>query len=484
MTACAASIHEWFRPSASLPAQSSVQQTIQPSTIQPSTIAAANAPPVNTILRLHEVFENFQAEIRKMEAMPTCQKSAANILANSCQFFDMKDHPNEVKDTEDALDISRKLFAVRMTNCELVSARQSMPSACRPLLDVDGEVAISEARLYMQDCLEGIAEAGTNPWTTYNSMKTNGLILCQSMRHAMDKDDDTRTFKTMMALMKDMNLNVAINAEEFEKVKETFKGFSNQTQEFYIHIRKENQELKEMMKSSVEGLRDNMTVIGAELQAITTSMSEVKTNFGAYSNEVAKIVDDASSLNTTMHSEIAVILDIIREDMGDARDAFEYLLELNMADLHKLVYNATDSVMVANQAVANISEAMIALSSGMDAPLKKLVDLNVQADTLHEKQQGLADEIDTTADLVKQDLGEIHELVKCLSKSIQSLTNFLQGKAKAAGFWLAGFAFYAYPVARMTSNAVLTVTPFAPNVMASFAGVATGMGKFSCTMTS
>lgn len=196
-----------------------------------------------------------QETLASVATMPSCRKLAAEVLLGSCETF--KDLRGAQQYTGDEfLESFQQLYAIRATNCEHLDANDVLPNICRPLLETDyhGDPPIPG----IKKCLEALNSGKHNQWTTYNNIKTEGLLMCHAVRTQADKDDTIALYKILASLIGDVNSVVILQKDELEALHKSLLDINGQTREFQDLLRRDNREIKAEMKGFSVELKGRM----------------------------------------------------------------------------------------------------------------------------------------------------------------------------------------------------------------------------------
>lgn len=218
-------------------------------------------PPQVPQRSIMETLASVEQTIKNVENMPSCNQIAAKHLLHSCETFqDRRDGTSADKH----LEAYQQLFAIRTTGCEMAHAHHDMPYICQPLLDPDLRGMPTDQNI--QNCLHALASQGTNHWTTYNRIKSDGLIMCHGLRAQADKDDQIHLARILFSTTADINAALNMQKDEFESVTSLISGVGRSLVGFRDAMHRDNQEIKGSLKVFSEELKGSMTDINEVCQ--------------------------------------------------------------------------------------------------------------------------------------------------------------------------------------------------------------------------
>ncbi|SMQ49641.1 unnamed protein product [Zymoseptoria tritici ST99CH_3D7] len=376
-----------------------------------------NPPPQAVIepnITFSEAMANVQHHIHNIERMPSCKKLASKHLVHSCQSYNgQSDHS-----TDEALDTFQKLFAIRMTYCELSDAQQEMPGVCQPLLAPG--VGVHVPKKLLEDCL-GDLFVGSSQWTTYTSIKTNGLVMCLSMRSEADKEESLEFYRALQNTMFSFGQALVVHKDDLGSLKADFHNLSSGMRDFYNDLHTDNEVMKSEMRASWYSLQDDMQDINSHVESLKDTMAAANAGFQDYSSHVGAVIEQTTSLSAQSTVQHAAELENIRHDFEQFRERFGFQNQQLLDDFHSKVFAAFQSVDVANDRTSDLASRLGEIYVGLDAPLTKIGILNTQADNLVLTQQDLSDNIVELKTVSQSTL----EQMQTVESSVRDMAGFL-----------------------------------------------------------
>ncbi|KAK2754279.1 hypothetical protein FQN54_007159 [Arachnomyces sp. PD_36] len=155
------------------------------------------------------VFSQALQLLESLNSSPSCNRIAASRLLTSCQSIKGGSEEGR-KDTAEALDFVKSLYAARLAVCELTGAGATLPTDCSPVttsprgykqaLNSHQDVlALEEDRVpppRLERCLKSL-ESRPQWWTSYSNSRQNAVVMCQAARIEIDKEELLSLHKTL-----------------------------------------------------------------------------------------------------------------------------------------------------------------------------------------------------------------------------------------------------------------------------------------------
>ncbi|KAI5369358.1 Putative nuclear fusion protein Kar5 [Septoria linicola] len=405
--------------------------------------AAASAPELSTSHSDHNVtltraMAQVQVTIDNIQKLPDCKRHAARGLVESCMAYDGSNAQSQ-RSTDAELDLYQKLFAIRMSHCELKDAAQALPSSCNAAMAPSSRDQVNEHQI--QVCLDALYQ-DTNPWTTYTSMKTNGLIMCHAMRVEQDKDEQLHLFRILVGTTSDISKALQVNRDELDSLVAVFRNLSGGMRDFYQELHEDNQDIKASIKRSWDAVRKDVSGVSGDVQALLRFMNEANSNLQTYTSQVDEAFSQAQNLSSQMGAQWSADLVKIQDSFDDARAAYQYQLELTAADVHQRVFAITNSMETANDLSGELLDKLSNLNNGFDAPMEKLGEISIHADYVKDVQHTMLTDIYEISNVTFENMQAVNEHAASLNIWLGGITSFAQGFF--ATTWPAMVTFFAW----------------------------------------
>ena len=337
---------------------------------------------------------NVQQIIKDIKDDSPCKRRAAMSLVDSCVKYDFQDPANS-RSTDVELEDFQKIYTIRMTSCELEDAAQSMPSACNAALNAPSEVLKGTSQITI--CLDALYQEN-NPWTTYQSMKTDALIMCHAMRAEQDKDEQLHFFQVLMSSASNITEAMKNRDETLDQLFDSFSDVKDEMRDFHFELHKDNRDIKAAIKESWNSIRQDMSGVSGDIRGLLASMGEANENLHAYTSQVDDALSHAKDLSTQMDGQFATSLVKIQAGLEEARDAYQFQLELTLTKAHQQIFAITNSVEAADGLVNGALGKLSLLNVEIDVPLEKVGEIAIQAEYVRDAQDAMLTQFEEKVD--------------------------------------------------------------------------------------
>ncbi|KAG0082845.1 hypothetical protein BGZ92_011309 [Podila epicladia] len=183
---------------------------------------------------------------------PDCFKKAAQALRQGCRGIDL-DEDEKTK------------YAIRLTACEIATANMPVPVECRDISEVkDPSSSYTNSESYeISRCVQSLGRV-PQLWTSYSGYFREVKVMCLAVQYSLENDE-------LRSLQRNLTRN---HADQIALLRA-------QRQELLETHRVEMAQLKE--------LQDLHSKMGAQVNAILTSASQVRDTFASILKDISII---------------------------------------------------------------------------------------------------------------------------------------------------------------------------------------------------
>jgi len=190
---------------------------------RPSEYEKINARTAETISGLSETKLALLGIVKNAQQLPSCQKVATAALMHSCSTLDgsFQDDPAASSPSVDMhVSGASKIYAARLSICELLEAGTSFLPACESFVPIDrttnkrvmaGHIPDNgfdkPTELYpnydevtteqLDGCVSALRQE-PQTWTSYSNSKQNAVFICHALGDELRKDETIRIYETLV----------------------------------------------------------------------------------------------------------------------------------------------------------------------------------------------------------------------------------------------------------------------------------------------
>lgn len=372
-------------------------------------------------ITLADSLAQVQGILANIEKEPTCKRLAAKNLVHACSTYDGR---GSTAATDEVLELHQKHFAIRMTECELGDAKQSMPKSCGPLL---ASPATKEPQRYVNQCLSDLYDQGSNSWTSFNAVKSNAHIMCSAMRSQHDKDEQIKFLELLLEANKNLNHAMDYHGEQANTMRQQFHEITVNVKEFHSQMHEDNEVLKQAVKESWDKLQQNMTTMGSDLEGLLQTVI----NTAKHVNEHAEETELALARFETMRANS----DSWNEDFARWRTEAEvaqaqrkYQMQQELDMLSTAVGQVTRSVETANGLTSTLAAEIDSIDFRLNSVMTNVQSLDEGSDVLVNKQRDTLermDDLQSKSEAALESVEATLEKMGTLKTIVESITAIL-----------------------------------------------------------
>ncbi|CAK3900572.1 Hypothetical predicted protein [Lecanosticta acicola] len=319
-------------------------------------------------ITLPESIIEVQKILSEIDTRPPCQRMAYKRHAQLCRSFDAT-QSGTFRRAEEVV-MAQNIFAIRMTQCQLEQAEQTLPDVCSPILEL--AVDHSMPSNHVKACLNGIWREGGNPWTTYTQEKQNGLVVCQAMRPDMDKAEHTRFFGLLLAAYGDLNQVMHQHKDDFQALQKNFRAVQESMSSFNEGLRQDHEELRAAVQKSVEEVSGKLGDTNIAVEDIVRRISHAKDHLAAHDAAVKTALQRATDLS----KDVSVINDDamagLQIDLEEMRNKYIFDQKQMLDELTQQFLKVSNSVELANDWSGQVRSNLQLLSTDLDISVHKV----------------------------------------------------------------------------------------------------------------
>ncbi|KAF2208821.1 hypothetical protein CERZMDRAFT_87412 [Cercospora zeae-maydis SCOH1-5] len=329
---------------------------------------------------LSNAFAQVKATLDSIRNLPHCKQAAIKDLVRSCDSFDSAG-PQTPRSTQGELDLYQQQFAIRMSHCELETARQPSPSVCEPIV-IDGSTASAPQTT---SCVEALYQTN-NMWTTYESMKSRGVVLCYAMRAEQDKQEKLELLMFLIEKTSDIGSALETSQYDLERLSETLRDVERSTRTFYDEMNASTQDIQSEMRKSFDAIRKDTSGVAGLVQSLSSSMGQAKQKLENYANRVDGLFNQVQAVGAQMDGEWSKRLAGLQAQSEEVRNLYQHQLELILTSLSQSVYAITKDVDIAASITGDMLNKFSTLDDRLSISSRKAGDLLVQIDDVRDAQ--------------------------------------------------------------------------------------------------
>jgi hypothetical protein len=383
-------------------------------------------------------------EIVNIDRMPTCSRIAAKDLADSCIAFDGT-RTTASRGTDVVLEEFRNIFALRRTWCEFEAAAQRLPGSCDVLLSEGTPARV--VQMYMQSCLSDLTY-DSNHWSTFQSMKQDGLILCSAMRAEKDKDEALQFYKILAQSVLNVNDALEHHRDSFNKLRMEFKEVCNGISAFHRELHDGQKAIRADILKTSEDAQKHLSDINGGVQDLSLELGHITRSFQDFLHDIdSAFRQQSQALSAHADDRGQAALDTFQDTLLAYRDKVEYELEVLSSRYHNKVNTMTDSVDVANDLTSQLNIKLGIFADGLDFEMARIGQLKRETSDFQEKQQRTFVEIQFISNQTVETLNVINEQTSHFQNSLGPITTSIEIFASLFGrTWLFVTAFAGWSV--------------------------------------
>ncbi|KAG4305254.1 hypothetical protein PORY_001424 [Pneumocystis oryctolagi] len=373
---------------------------------------------------------------------PSCFRSSISSLISMCEKLDSDLHENE-----------KLAFAVKLTLCELDTARVEVPKICR-----------------QEDFKQCVKELEMRPqwWTSYSGYFRDVTRMCFFARTEVEKDQLLALHRNLtyaqMGLLRNLKLemdDIDLRMYEKYKMERLWQQFQEDMENGMLLMRNEIKEMEKManvlLSSFYTSINVSLEEINKKINSVTTNLDNVVSKiekagshaeerikgFSSFTNELLTTTGNVVSKNFQVIKEInnklANIEDIVTDlivkklnkislsldlSFGSAETLSDKILSMSMVigDLSKTLKNLTFSHNDLFSSLSSIEALQLKVGNGSLSTIKSISNL------VNERMDNL--------------LGQIHELKDATKNAENHIYSWIFSKIPFAFTYLIFFLFF------------------------------------------
>lgn len=247
--------------------------------------------------------------MNEVEKLPSCQKSAAQSLLNACSEIDHASSMATGEGIDVMLEASKSVYAARLAICELGDADLFIPATCAHLKPMDAAQKHDGLRFViyntfgksnphktqndqagLQQCLSSLS---SNPimWTSYSNARQNAVMMCHSMRAALDKGKYRPSFTRRFSLTYPSDDQLKTNKIVSNVIMEAMSVMTDTTENLQVVLNQWN-EMRGGMKAFHLALNSDM-----EMQnRISQQWAQLELNIQSLGRDASKVREVSDAL--------------------------------------------------------------------------------------------------------------------------------------------------------------------------------------------
>ncbi|KAK4539907.1 hypothetical protein LTR36_009949 [Oleoguttula mirabilis] len=348
--------------------------------------------PTNTIIE-HSLSDSMRAtlkNLRDLETSPSCNKVATAALIHSCSTLDGSVTPND-NEIRRGIDMivqeEINVYAARLAVCELQSAQASVPQACSAFVPTVKTVrktawagyftsnGPSKPRLVypdydeiteqgLQRCLNALHSNGlAQGWTSFSNCRTNAILMCNSMRGEIERDHDIHLHKVLATTTDEVVGALLRSKEDWAEFQAGFSELATNMREAHLELLQDNEQRLEAVRrfwaewqaELQAGLQDISTGVHGIQSDVDQARDSIRSNYQhlseAFQQTSERVTDLTVQLGEGMHA--------VSEETVALGQLTQYVSELIQQGIVMGIYNATQSLEIANQMAIGVTGTLV-----------------------------------------------------------------------------------------------------------------------------